>query len=559
VDDGSVPESQPPVIGSDAENWRNALVDGNADGVVNISDITPIGQHYSVHVGGYAIYRRAVGEEEFAQIATVEHPGLYDPRRPLTYSYSDEFSAEVNYEYIVRPYGADTTELGPDSNIALAVPAPGQQYPLVELTAEPDQGQVPLSVSFTATAAASAPATIISYEWDLDDNGEYESTSVIPEADYFYEQAGRFLARVRVTDSENRTGLAGVLITAGDSPTAMLAAHPSSGEVPLTVSFDASASTSVIGPITRFEWDLDGNGSFELDSGLIDQQSAEFLEPGEVTISVRVTDIIGLTDVGQLVLQFTDNYEEEEPNGSFSLATAMGEIALGDDRVWRGNIGAGGYSGDEDDWLRFTITVGCLADISVATGGAGVKLALQLVDVDGISVLAELPAVSASEQFTRGLRGAGEYFIHVVNVNTTTGLNYDYTLEFSLSELTYGETENNDTPAMANDLGTLSASLVPGLWGSLGPDGVDGDDDDWFSFGIAQQRQAVIALDFFHHEADLELALYDHTGEVLLGVSEGVTGKEEIETTLDAGSYLIHCYRRSGGTANYQLAIQLSQ
>jgi PKD repeat protein len=558
LDDGGVTGDDPPAAGSAAENWRTALVDGNRDSLITLNDITPIGQYYGVRLGGYVVYRRIVGEEGFAQVAIAEHPQSWDPRRPLVYSHADEFTVEDDYEYMIRPYGTETAELGPDSNIALAVPASEHEYPMVELLAVPIQGLVPLAVDFTATAAAAPPATIVSYEWDFTGEGEYEPATIDPAAQHLYEEAGQYLARVRVTDSDGNTALAGALITAGSYPVAELVAEPPGGEVPMTVLLDASDSTSAIGEIERFEWDLDGDATFELDTGLIAQQAAEFLDPGEVTIGVRVTDAIGLTDVKYLILEFADDYEEIEPNGGYDRATVMGDLALGVERTWRGNIGADGYNGDESDWLQFAVAGGCSADITLNTNGAGVRLALRLVDVDGFSTLAELPAVTGSAQFTRGLRGAGSYFVHVANANTTTGLNYDYEISIVLAELTYDEVEDNDTPGAANDLGTLAVSLAPGLWGSLGPEGLDGDDDDWYRFSLAQSLQTAVTLDFFHHEADLELAMYDHTGTVLLGVSEGVTNQEEIELALEGGEYLVRCYRRSGGTANYQLAISIS-
>jgi hypothetical protein len=55
-------------------------------------------------------------------------------------------------------------------------------------------------------------------------------------------------------------------------------------------SFDASASTDPDGTLERYEWDLDGNGSFESDSGASPRASAVYTRAGAYRVSLRVTD-----------------------------------------------------------------------------------------------------------------------------------------------------------------------------------------------------------------------------------------------------------------------------
>jgi hypothetical protein len=115
--------------------------------------------------------------------------------------------------------------------------------------------------------------------------------------------------------------------------------------------------------------------------------------------------------------------------------------------------------------------------------------------------------------------------------------------------------ENNDTAIQAQDVGEISSSLLPELWGNLGPGGYDGDDEDWYQFSVSQGADYCIVAHFFHADADLEMELLDFTGTSLIGTSQSVDDDEEITATLAPGTYLVRLYRYSGGSANYWLSI----
>ena len=73
---------------------------------------------------------------------------------------------------------------------------------------------------------------------------------------------------------------------------AAFTATPSSGFAPLATTLDAS-STYHTRPILTHEWDLDGNGTFELNTGAVATTPAVFATPGVKNIGLRVTDIDG--------------------------------------------------------------------------------------------------------------------------------------------------------------------------------------------------------------------------------------------------------------------------
>lgn len=90
------------------------------------------------------------------------------------------------------------------------------------------------------------------------------------------------------------------------------AAFSFSPEEPVTteeVIFDASESTDTGGAIASFEWDFDGDGAFEA-SG--ERVTTRFTEPGDQTVTLRVTDTAGNTATASKSLTVTLRGRDEK-------------------------------------------------------------------------------------------------------------------------------------------------------------------------------------------------------------------------------------------------------
>lgn len=142
------------------------------------------------------------------------------------------------------------------------------------------------------------------YAWDLDGNGSYETdTASTPQVTTTYDAEGTRPVRVRVTDAQGRTAVLGpleVVVRAAPSkrPTVVLQAPASvrlegSG---VDVALDASGSTgNEDDPTLRYAFDLDGDGSYETDTGTSPKATARLGRRGPITLGVRATDPYGLT------------------------------------------------------------------------------------------------------------------------------------------------------------------------------------------------------------------------------------------------------------------------
>ncbi len=90
-------------------------------------------------------------------------------------------------------------------------------------------------------------------------------------------------------------------IGVNQAPTARLTANPTSGPLPLVISFDASASSDPdFGDTLDYAWDLDGDGVFDDSSEVALQRT--YIAESMFDVQVRVTDDDGVTDTASVAI-----------------------------------------------------------------------------------------------------------------------------------------------------------------------------------------------------------------------------------------------------------------
>lgn len=179
-------------------------------------------------------------------------------------------------------------------------------------------GQVPLAVNFTVSAS-DPDGYIVKCEWDYDGDGTYdEDTGAVLSAYHVYSNAGSFNARVRVTDDGGASATASLSIKAtspsNQSPSVgAIHANPRSGKRPLTVTFSADA-TDADGTIVQYEWDFDGNGTYDAASAT-NPVSYTYQDVGTYTVRVRVTDDGNATATAETVVTVGDGSSSTQSSG----------------------------------------------------------------------------------------------------------------------------------------------------------------------------------------------------------------------------------------------------
>jgi len=147
------------------------------------------------------------------------------------------------------------------------------------------------AVTFDASGSRDPDGSIVKYEWDLDGAAGYESTTTAPTTTRRHRDNGDITARVRVTDNRGATASRATVLRRHFAPVARATASTDVAVVGAGITFDGSTSTDDRG-ITKHEWDLDGNGTFER-TGV--QANTSFGTVGVHTATLRVTDTFGVT------------------------------------------------------------------------------------------------------------------------------------------------------------------------------------------------------------------------------------------------------------------------
>ncbi|MEP0814773.1 MAG: PKD domain-containing protein [bacterium] len=163
--------------------------------------------------------------------------------------------------------------------------------PVAEANANPTSGTKPLLVGFNATGSGDPDGTIVKWEWDWTSDGTYDwESNSGGGTNYTYTNHGDFTAKLRVTDDNGATGTDTVAIHVNAPPVAVLTADPTEGDPPLTVNFDASGSYDPDGTIVKYEWDWEGDGTYDFDSGTQATAQHTYDTGGSFTATLRVTD-----------------------------------------------------------------------------------------------------------------------------------------------------------------------------------------------------------------------------------------------------------------------------
>ncbi len=168
--------------------------------------------------------------------------------------------------------------------VTVEVKAPGLQ---ARISANPEDGEAPLTVTFDASASSYPGNRIVAYEWNFGDGSQQRVDTA--KISHQYAQIGTFTAKVSAVGNDNAKSEATVAIHVRSvSLNACFTASPEEGLAPLDVIFDPSCSA---GTVARYKWTFG-----TLASSQERKPTFRFTQKGTYNVILEVTDSQSVTD-----------------------------------------------------------------------------------------------------------------------------------------------------------------------------------------------------------------------------------------------------------------------
>ena len=227
--------------------------------------------------------------------------GSYDTYDEMARDYNRTYNTPGTYNATL--YVWSSTGESASASITITVE---NNPPVATADVVPSNGEVPLTAQLMGSGTDS-DGSIVLYEWDFDGDGDYEwSSTTTGTTTHTYTAIGTFNAVFRVTDNSGLTATAHTTTTVvrtgpPGSPTATASANPTSGNAPLTVNFNGTA-TDPNDDIVLYEWDFDGDGTYDWSSEITGSTSHTYSTGGTHVASFRVTDETDLTGIDQILI-----------------------------------------------------------------------------------------------------------------------------------------------------------------------------------------------------------------------------------------------------------------
>lgn len=192
------------------------------------------------------------------------------------------------------------------------------------MTVDVTEGTAPLTVAFDAS---SSTGDITSYSWSFGDGETADANNI----NHTFTIPGTYTAKLTITDSNGDTSSDTATITVTEAvvtntpPIAAITPSATTGEAPLTITFDGSGSSDSDGTISTYTWNF-GDGS----SATGKQVSHTFTDAGTFSASLMVTDDQGLTSTTSIPIIATVPVQEtnQPPVAAISVTTSTGKAPL---------------------------------------------------------------------------------------------------------------------------------------------------------------------------------------------------------------------------------------
>lgn len=170
--------------------------------------------------------------------------------------------------------------------------------PRADFVWSPANPKINQTVVFDASSSSDFDGSIVSYEWDWDNDGTYDETKYSPATTHLWNVEGEHEITLRVTDDEGakNTTTKRIVIKSNTLPVASFKytpAYPFAGDI---ITFDASDSFDPDGYIVLYEWDWNSDGVYD-ETSYSSKITHSWYQKGNYSVTLRVTDDDGAKNI----------------------------------------------------------------------------------------------------------------------------------------------------------------------------------------------------------------------------------------------------------------------
>jgi len=204
--------------------------------------------------------------------------------------------------------------------IQLLYNSPSGHQPPIADTGGPYQGNTNQIIALDGTGSTDPGGTITTYEWDLDDDGQYDDATG-PTPIWSWSTSGTHTISLQVTDNDFDTDADDTTVNINAYPTANING-PYYGNTSEDILLDATSSYDSDGSIVSYAWDLDNDGQFDDATG--SNPNWSWSSEGTYTVSLNVTDDDGASDIDSTEVYIS--VEEIPPVARFTFTPEDPEV-----------------------------------------------------------------------------------------------------------------------------------------------------------------------------------------------------------------------------------------
>jgi hypothetical protein len=177
-------------------------------------------------------------------------------------------------------------------------------------------GRVDAGRPLTVTAEGSDyDGAVAKLELDLDDDGVYEVASTGAELSraVTFASAGGHVVRARVTDDDGQTARATATVSVAGPKGVIVGVRPKESPGDPILAGEPAVVTAAPSGFARYEFDLDGDGTYERDRGADDAPFDATFGAGDHLIGVRATDAAGQTFTSRATFHAHTTFDGTDP------------------------------------------------------------------------------------------------------------------------------------------------------------------------------------------------------------------------------------------------------